>query len=139
MNIDTFHGFSKPQVNLLQDDTWGWELTDLYVAHGEIVTNRAVPNLLNKKGVGNRVSCKCLISRAVAKWPVPNLGAGDIETKKPAPKGWLAVVDYCDKLSNLLDAIRALNLIAHEILGRGGSAKKQLLAFCKKNDHLFPE
>ena len=62
MKIATFRRFSKPQVNLSQDDTWGWELADLYVAHGEIVTNRAVPNLLNKNGVGNRVSWKCLIS-----------------------------------------------------------------------------
>ena len=28
-----------------EDDTQGWELADLYVARGEIVTNRAVPNL----------------------------------------------------------------------------------------------
>ena len=36
---------SRPLVNLFQDDTWGWELTDLYVAYGESVTNRPVPNL----------------------------------------------------------------------------------------------
>ena len=47
------------------------------------------------------------------------------------------VVDYYDKLSNLLDAIRSLNLTAREIQGRGRSVKKQLLAFCKKDDHLF--
>ena len=53
---------SRPLVNLCPDDTWGWELTDLYVAHREIVTNRAVPNLLNKKEIGNGASCKRLIT-----------------------------------------------------------------------------
>lgn len=42
----------RPLVNLFQDDTWGRELTDLYVAHGEMVTNRSVPNLAKKVGLG---------------------------------------------------------------------------------------
>ena len=36
---------SSPFVNLFQDDTQGWESADLYVVHGEKVTNRPVPNL----------------------------------------------------------------------------------------------
>ena len=51
----------------------------------------------------------------------------------------LFCVDYCDKLSNLFDDICAINQTAREIQGRGRSAEKQLLAFCKKDDHLFPE
>ena len=45
VKLATFRLISKTLVNLFQDDTWSWELTDLYVAHGEIVINRAVPNL----------------------------------------------------------------------------------------------
>ena len=77
--------------NQFQDDTRSWELADLYVAHGEIVTNRAVPNLLNKNGVGNRVSCKYLISMLLQNGWCRTSGVGDRKTNKPAPKGWLAV------------------------------------------------
>ena len=62
MNLAKLRHILKNRVNYFQDDIWGWELADLYVAHGKIVTNRAVPNLLNKKEVGNGVSCKRLIT-----------------------------------------------------------------------------
>ena len=62
MKIATFRRFSKTRVNLSQDDTWGWELADLYVIHREIVTNEPVPNLkgggqTNEKASLERQAC----------------------------------------------------------------------------------
>ena len=91
IKIATLRHIPKTRVNIFQDDTWGWELVGLYVAHREVVTNRLVPNLAINSRIGNRAFCKCLITSLLRNGWCRTSWAGDRKTKKPAPKGWLAV------------------------------------------------
>ncbi len=62
----------------------------MHVTYGEIVTNRLVPNLVG----------------------------GGQTNEKTSPERLACLVDYYDKLSNLLDAICALNIFFSFIEGK---------------------
>ena len=84
IKIATLRHIPKTRVNIFQDDTWGWELTDLYVAHGEIVTNRLVPNLVG----------------------------GGQTNEKTSPERLACLVDQTPKFSNILEDIKKVEEIA---------------------------
>ena len=84
IKIATLRHIPKTRVNIFQDDTWGWELTDLYVAHGEIVTNRLVPNLVG----------------------------GGQTNEKTSPERLACLVDQTPKFSNILEDIKKVEEFA---------------------------